>query len=130
MTEEQRVGELVRTILLEKKGWAERLPLIKEEMGRLGITVFEMTVWLRQHGVRSARGPISDRTVARWISGGYVPDADAQDAILDMLVEASLGKWSKARYLSSPHLPYIIRPTRAPRWVLPRRRSDHLGVAA
>jgi hypothetical protein len=130
MTEAQRVEELVRTILLEKKGWAERLPLIKEEMSRLEITPFELTVWLREHGVRSARGPISDGTVRRWLRGHYIPDADAQDAILDMLMEAALGNWSKARYLSQPHLPYTIRPTRTPRRDRRQHRPIHLGVAA
>jgi hypothetical protein len=110
MTEEQRVEELVSLLLVEKRGWAERLPLIREEMGRLEITPFELTVWLRERGIRSARGPISDATVRRWLRGHYVPDADAQDAIIDMLVEASLGNWSKARYLSWTRLAEGVRP--------------------
>jgi hypothetical protein len=112
MTKEERVEELVRTILLEKKTWAEKLPVIREEMARLEVTPFEMTVWLRERGIRSARGPISDATVRRWLRGHYVPDADAANAIVDMLVEASLGNWSKARYLSLTRLTDAFRPFR------------------
>jgi hypothetical protein len=128
MTQEQ-VEDLVRTILLEKKGWAERLPIIREEMKRLGISQFDLTSWLRDRGIRTGRGPVSNDTVGRWLRGSD-PGVDAQDAIVDMLVEASLGKWSKARYLSQPHLPYTIRPTRTPRRDQRQHRPIHLGVAA
>jgi hypothetical protein len=110
MTEEQRVEELIKLILWEKRGWAERLPLIREELARLEITNFELTAWLRQHGVRTGRGPISESSVARILRGDYPPDSDVQDAILEMLREASLGNWSKARYLSFPQLADALRP--------------------
>jgi hypothetical protein len=110
MTEEQRVEELIKLILWEKRGWAERLPLIREELARLEITNFELTAWLRQHGVRTGRGPISESSVARILRGDYPPDSDVQDAILEMLREASLGNWSKARYLSFPQLADAFRP--------------------
>ncbi len=116
MTEQEIRERLVNAILLEKRGWAERLPVVRQEMHRLDINQFELTAWLREHGVRSARGPISIRTVARWISGDYVPDADAQDAIIDMLVEASLGNWSKARYVSWDRVVDLIRPKTSPQW--------------
>jgi hypothetical protein len=124
MTQEQ-VDDLVRLILLEKKGWAERLPVIREEMGRLGISQFDLTIWLRERGVRTARGPVSNDTVGRWLRGSS-PDADAQDAIVDMLVEASLGNWSKARYLSWHRVVDAIRPIRTPRRAL--RRLTLIGA--
>jgi hypothetical protein len=87
-------------------------------MKRLSISQFDLTSWLREQGIRTGRGPVSNDTVGRWLRGSD-PGVDAQDAIVDMLVEASMGKWSKARYLSWHRVADAIRPTLSPRrWAL------------
>jgi ribosome-binding protein aMBF1 (putative translation factor) len=92
--------------------------------------------WRRELGISKWRLAhhmgIDPRQLQRWLNERVEPRPDTMQAVFRALAEIQAEKEnsSKARYLSPPHLPYIIRPTRAPRWVLPRRRSDRLGVAA
>jgi predicted transcriptional regulator len=92
--------------------------------------------WISQLGIPkwrlAQRMGVPDRQLRAWLNGRNEPRTDTLVALFRTLAEIQAEKEnsSKARYLSLPHLPYIIRPTRPPRWVLPRRRSDRLGVAA
>jgi hypothetical protein len=70
---------------------------------------------------------LSPYTVGDMRRGDHQPTFESLAKVVEAL--AKLDSF-KARYLSLPHLPYAVRPTRTPRRDRRQHRPIHLGVAA
>jgi len=111
MTERERL-EQEWLILLDEDDWASA---VRRRLADLGRTQEELA--------RAIEVPLG--RINRHLRGVGRPDYREVKAVARILAD-----WSKARYLSQPHLPYTIRPTRTPRRDRRQHRPIHLGVAA